>query len=201
LQRFHEQAALALPSEVTSSERIESTWISAGYESAEEHDEARATAITILEEAIELHQRRDPRVKTLYIEKSLSHDFGTFKLRGRVDRIDEHPDGELQIIDYKTGRESTSREALVNDIAMNCYALLLSKLHPDRPISACIHSLRSGEQTSVKIAPQALLEFESDVKYLCEQIQSRDFFLTEPVRNPLCAECDFLKLCGKFPDF
>ena len=47
-------------------------------------------------------------METIATEKTISCDMGRFKLSGRVDRIDRHADGRLEIIDYKSGRWDTS---------------------------------------------------------------------------------------------
>ena len=58
---------------------------------------------------VALEQRR--RAEGITIEKAEASGkaaFGTFTLRGRADRIDRLPDGELEIIDYKTGSAPTN---------------------------------------------------------------------------------------------
>ena len=43
----------------------------------------------------------------MWFERNFSFRIGPHLLRGRVDRVDRHPDGSYELIDYKTGRART----------------------------------------------------------------------------------------------
>ena len=47
---------------------------------------------------------------------------GPHLLRGRVDRVDRHPDGTYELIDYKTGRAKTEEE-LREDVQLSVYQM------------------------------------------------------------------------------
>lgn len=119
-----------------------------GYSSPEAMREAFGEGKAILERHIELAQSTPTLTKSLYIEKMLRLNLGEFDLIGRVDRVDEHPDGSLEIVDYKSGRTSVQPKDVQSDLAMGCYQLLLKRLHPDRSIKATIIALRTGESAT-----------------------------------------------------
>ena len=60
------------------------------------------------------------------------HDFGSFLLRGRVDRVDDGPAG-LVVVDYKTGAASATPQAK-----------MLSSGHVQMPLYAAVASARFG---------------------------------------------------------
>ena len=91
--------------------------------------------------------------KTKFVERQLRYDMGDFNLIGRLDRVDEYPDGTLEIVDYKTGRETVSEEDVAGDLAMSIYQLLLHKKHPDRPIRARIEAVRTGISATAALNP------------------------------------------------
>src|ERR1051326_5794339 len=98
LQQFHEQGATHTPAEMA--DEMERRWIPAGYESAEQEEQHREAGRTIVEAYHSAHQERSTReVVTVATEKTISCDLGRFKLTGRVDRIDLHADGRLEVID------------------------------------------------------------------------------------------------------
>src|SRR5438874_415659 len=115
LQGFHEEARLTgEPQSVERMvEQVDQKWISAGYDSAEQEAEFRSASGGILEAYhAEGSKRLAENVQTIYTEKTITTDMGAFRLQGRVDRVDLHPDGTLEIIDYKSGRRETSAEAV-----------------------------------------------------------------------------------------
>jgi hypothetical protein len=128
-------------------------------------------------------------------------DLGEFVLTGRIDRLDEWPDGTLEIVDYKSGRGGVTREDVASDLAMACYQLLATHNYPDRPILATIHALRSGERASWSMPKDELAAFSEDIRALGIEILNRDWEVVTPAWKELCPECDFRPLCLKYPDF
>ena len=61
---------------------------------------------------------RSPR----WVERKFDFQIGPHHLRGRVDRVDELPDGGFELIDYKTGDPKPQRE-LESDIQLAIYRL------------------------------------------------------------------------------
>src|SRR5205085_6617890 len=68
--------------------------------------------------------------ETLFTEKTIKTDMGRFFLSGRVDRIDRHIDGALEVVDYKSGRLEITPEDVEGDLAMSIYQLILRRLYP-----------------------------------------------------------------------
>lgn len=199
LQDFHAQGAVQTPDEMVS--ELQQKWIGAGYESKEQEQEHRETGQQIVQAYHTAHQTRiQAQVETFATEKTITCDMGRFKLSGRVDRIDRHADGRLEIIDYKSGRWDTSPEEVANSLAMSCYQLILQRLYPDTPVFATIYCLRSGNQASAELTGAAMEEFAQELASLGDQILDTDFASEEiaPVRLPICPECDFLPRCTRF---
>ena len=201
LQRFHDSgdAGVSTTSEVLAA--YEESWIDAGYSSAEEMAEAFGEGRQILERYVAEAQSKPPEAKTLYVERQFRHDFGDFVLIGRIDRVDEYEDGTLEVVDYKSGRESVSDEDVAGDIAMCCYQFLLSQKYPGRPVRARILALRSSQSATHAMSAIEMEEFERDIAYLAKMILTENFDERKPVRKPMCEYCDFLPACLQDPDF
>src|SRR5579862_10058155 len=124
LERFHssDDAGVETTDQVMAT--YEENWIDAGFSSVEEMAEAFHEGKEMLERHVDEIRKRETTAKILFVEKQLKLDMGSFDLTGRIDRIDEHDDGTLEIVDYKTGRDEVTVEDVANDIAMNCYQLL-----------------------------------------------------------------------------
>jgi DNA helicase-2/ATP-dependent DNA helicase PcrA len=101
-------------------ELFEACWRRGGFgDSAQElelHGKARASLV-LYHRRLEAHE-----AEPVWFERSFSFKLGPHHLRGRVDRVDKLPDGNYEMIDYKTGRPRTA-EQLREDVQLSLYAL------------------------------------------------------------------------------
>lgn len=201
LERFHDsnESGVETVGEVLAA--YDESWISAGFTSAEEMAEVYGEGKQILERYVEETRAESATSKTLFVERQLRLDMGAFSLVGRIDRVDEHEDGALEIIDYKSGRHAVCADDVAADVAMSCYQLLLRELYPDRRIMASIQALRTGNKASYSMGPDELRAFEDDIRFIGEQILAHDYENLTPIYKSLCSSCDFLTLCRKHQDF
>jgi DNA helicase II / ATP-dependent DNA helicase PcrA len=58
----------------------------------------------------------------VWFERQFTFPIGPHLLRGRVDRVDLLPDGDYELIDYKTGRPKTEAQ-LADDVQLSLYAV------------------------------------------------------------------------------
>ena len=58
----------------------------------------------------------------VWFERCFAFKLGPHLLRGRVDRVDRHPDGSYELIDYKTGKAKTADE-LREDVQLSLYQM------------------------------------------------------------------------------
>jgi len=180
----------------------EESWIDAGFASPEEMQEAFGDGKELLQRYIERNEAAPRQAKVLMVEKQLRMAFGEdFDLIGRLDRLDEHPDGTLEIIDYKSGRQEVSAEDVQSDIAMSIYQLLLRERYPDRPIRATIVALRSGMSASASLSCEDLDVLKQDLWELGKMILGANWEERTPIVRRLCPTCDFLALCQRDPEF
>lgn len=201
LQRFHDQEDTEVQTTSEAIAALEEGWIDAGYASAQEMQEALGEGKQIVEAYIEATLDAPTTAQALYIEKQFRSDLGEFVLIGRIDRVDEHDDTSLEIIDYKSGRSNVTDEDVHHDLAMSAYQLLLREKHPMTPIRASIYALRSGSKSTASLSDEELASFRDDLIELGNTILNRDYEVIEPSWRELCPSCDFLALCRTHPDF
>ena len=201
LQRFYDSNDAGVTTTGEAVAAMEESWIDAGYGSQEEMMQALAEGREMLTQHIEDHARHPVTARTIYVEKMLRLDLGPFELVGRLDRVDEHDDETLEIIDYKSGRGSVTEADVETDLAMACYQALLQSVHPDRKIIATIVALRSGDRATTQMSLEDRTAFLSDLTFIGREIIDRDFEGMTPIGKPLCRGCDFVDLCRSHPDF
>ncbi|RYG26929.1 PD-(D/E)XK nuclease family protein [bacterium] len=201
LERFHDSGDVGVQTTEEAVAALEESWVDAGYRSADEAAEALGEGREIVARYVEEQLRTGKKAKTLFTERQMRWDLGEFALIGRLDRLDEHEDGTLEIVDYKSGRSEVDPEEVRNDIAMSCYGLLVRRKYPDQPVVGTIVAIRTGASGSAAWSDEELNVFEEDLKKLGTEILTEDYPELRPVYKPLCPHCDFLPLCRRDPEF
>lgn len=201
LQRFHDSEDAGVTTAVEAAAKLEESWISAGYSSPEEAAEALAEGRELITQYVESYKAKPTIGKTLFVEKQLRADLGAFVLIGRIDRIDERDDGTLEIVDYKSGREATTIEELRDDIAMNCYQLLVRSKMPGRRVLSTIVALRTNHEMSYEPSDEELESFKRDLEALGIEIIEKNYDELRPIAKPICLDCDFVPLCSRDEEF
>lgn len=176
-------------------EALERLWSNAGFESAQQSEAFKQHGHALASQYYEAQAAQPTEAVVLFTERTLRRDMGRYILTGRIDRVDEHPDGALEIIDYKSGRAEIDEEQVRNDLALHCYALLLQEIYPDRPLWIAIYALRPNKKVAVSLDADALVEFRDLLDALVAQILDEDWDLLAPRWIPHCAGCEFLELC------
>ena len=197
LQSFHEEGATQTREELVA--QVEQRWISAGYESPQQELEYRAAGLEIVQA---YHAAAETRaslaIETFATEKTIRADMDRFFLSGRVDRIDRHPDGAFEIVDYKSGRLTTSPEQVAASLAMSIYQLILRETYPGERVFGTIYCLRSGDRASYEMTDEAAEAFRADILALGDEILNREWEYVEPEQIEPCEECEFIKRCQTF---
>ena len=99
---------------------LETGWRRGGFGDSEEERQLRGKAAAAL---TRYHERfRDEQAQPVWFERQFTFKLGPHLLRGRVDRVDRLPDGEYELIDYKTGRPKTAAQ-LAEDVQLSLYAV------------------------------------------------------------------------------
>ena len=178
-------------------ENYRQAWVSMGYADTHEEQEFKAAGEQILRDYVSLTPPKD--VKTLFTEKMVKWDMEDFILAGRLDRLDEHPDGALEIIDYKSGRLSATEEEVRNDLAMSIYQFIVRRLNPGRRVFGSIYCLAGGVKASAELSEEELSEVDEGTRRVASAIIGAEEY--RPRRWEGCEECDFYRICAKQPWF
>jgi RecB family exonuclease len=230
LQRFHDSNDLGVETLQDAQLVFEESWIDAGFISPEDMQEALGEgrdisptgksgyetqdqlqedynrAQEIIENLTKEPFIKKPGVVTVAVEKLFKWDMGDFQLIGRLDRLDLHPDGTYEIIDYKSARGGVTDEDVSNDIAMSCYQLIVKRNFPESNVKATIFALNAKDDNlkvgSSSMTDHELESFEEDIRLIGSEILSSTIEDHSPAIKPLCDSCDFKRpLCSKDPRY
>ncbi len=139
----------------------------------------------------------DPNaVSPVGVELSLEARIGDVRLRGIIDRLDRTPDGDLVIVDYKTGRAPAPAHESSKLLGVHLYALLCQEVLGRRPVAVRLLHLKEPTTITAEPTEQALrghrtktLAVWSAIERACRE---EDF---RPRVSPLCNFCRFREFC------
>ncbi|HUN77852.1 MAG TPA: PD-(D/E)XK nuclease family protein [Solirubrobacteraceae bacterium] len=172
-------------------ELLEAAWRRAGL--GEEREEERRLHVLARAALVRYHERlRQEDSRPRWFERSFAFALGPHHIRGRVDRVDELPDGGWELIDYKTGHARTARE-LGEDVQLSLYAIAAREAWQLEPTREAYHYLLDDSRVPVPQAPERLERVRETVLRVGEGIMAQDF---EPTPSPaVCALCDYRIVC------
>lgn len=142
----------------------------------------------------------DPNeVRAVGMELTLDAKLGDVRLRGIIDRLDLTEDGELVVIDYKTGRAPSQAYEQSKLVGVHIYAMLCEELLGRRPVRVELLHLREPTVITAEPSDQAIrgnrqrtVAVWSAIERAC---RDEDF---RPKTGPLCKYCHFQSFCPAF---
>jgi len=142
----------------------------------------------------------DPtRVHPIGLELRLSADVGSLALRGIIDRLDLRDDGELVVVDYKTGRAPSVQWEQKSLAGVHFYSFLCEQVLGRRPAAIRLMYLSSGETIEATPSAQSVRFITTRTAAVWQAVEraceTGDF---RPRPSALCASCSFQPWCPSF---
>lgn len=192
-------------------------WIADGFRDAEQGAAWRERARAMVERYA---AGLDPADEPLGVERTVSAKTARIAVQGRIDRLDAR-NGELVVVDYKTGRREPNPDDARSSLALALYAVAASQmlrlpcrrveLHhlPSGTVASWEHTagsleehLRRAEQVAAEAAEadeayrERLRPAASPVPGPAGEIDHTPFDEAFPPRpGNRCAWCDFNRVC------
>jgi DNA helicase-2/ATP-dependent DNA helicase PcrA len=191
LERFHKEPSEGSESDL---ERLmalfEAGWRRSGFGTSDDELQFRDRA----REALRLYCEREGGAEgePVWLERKFDIRIGEHHVRGRVDRVDRLPDGEHELIDYKTGERKTESD-LESDLQLALYRLAAREAWDIEAAHGSYYYVLDAEKVAAPTKPDDAERVERTVLEVGEGILGQDF---EPRPSPaVCSWCDYRLIC------
>lgn len=145
---------------------------------------------------MERPERLEPRDRELRLDVTLASGL---RLRGYVDRLDVAPDGQIRVVDYKTGRSPRPRFEDKARFQIFFYAVMIWREYGEVPTRLQLMYLGDGGVRWYEPTEAELLAAEAEITGIWNDIaataRSGEWL---PRTSKLCGWCEHQALCPEF---
>jgi len=201
LRDFYElHAAGGRPAKEVLLSFLDARWKSEGYENKRYEERMKLRGRDYLTQYYQ--QAYDSHTHIVALEQPFTvpvqYEGKTLKIGGKIDRIDQLPDGGIEIIDYKTGSMPSKRNVDA-DLQLSMYAIAASEI-PGAPfgrkpkdITLSLYFLDTQKKISTVRSPAQLEKEKRLIVDIARQIEQSDFRCSG---NMLCRNCEYALFCN-----
>lgn len=136
------------------------------------------------------------RFDLLAQEKTFHLLWGGTRMVGRIDQINRIAEKDVELIEYKTGRPQTQREA-DRSRQLTIYAHACREVLGLAPVTIVLYNLSTQEALRTQRGPEDFRILEEEISQTCAGIAAGRF---PPLPNYHCRYCDFRPICPAHED-
>lgn len=173
-------------------ELISKHWRNEGFKDAEQSDRYKFRAANWVRQYL---SHVEPSLEPRGLERTVSATTDRLSLSGRVDRIDER-DGELVIVDYKTGKRPPDEAEAGGSLALAIYAIGAERTLRKKCRSVELHHLPSDTKVEYRHDDASLARHIKRAESIAAEAleaTAQGRFVATP--GALCGYCDYARIC------
>jgi len=168
----------------------ESRWMTAGYADPETRRAWFAKGRRILEQYLEAERKR--RTLIVSVEREFVYPLGRHEVRGMIDRIDRHPDGRLEIVDYKTYGTGEALDAK-DELQLRFYGLGCRESLALEPALLTLYFVAAGRRVTIPYDAGGEEDLKALIRETADRIEAGAF---APDAS-FCPGCEFRRDCAR----
>ena len=179
---------------------IARSWIDVGFRDPDQSAQWRVrTTRRVTDYLRGIDRGRQP----LGVERTVSLHTKTLAVTGRLDRLDDR-DGELVVVDYKTGRAALSDDDARTSLPLALYAVAVGAMFARGCLRVELHHLSTGKVLAHEHTPATLARKVAEAESIALDLRRADADyadrgaeskLFEPRVSPICMWCDLRAHC------
>ena len=180
------------PTEELALEILEKRWDTSSYRNqrtkeGQEKDQSKEMVRTYLEWA-----KQNPNTP-VDVEPKFEIKLNDVTVSGKIDRVEKTPDGDYEVVDFKTGSAYKTKNTIKEDIQMNIYALGTEKLYGKIPKKTSLFYIKSNKIVPHFIEEEKLNEFKEKLNEKIDSIFNEEFDAKPEYQK--CSMCDYAPIC------
>jgi DNA helicase-2/ATP-dependent DNA helicase PcrA len=169
---------------------FETGWRRSGFGDSNDERQLHEKAVDALTRYLDGFRTAD--ATPVWFERNFSFRLDRHLLRGRVDRVDRHPDGSYELIDYKTGRARTPTQ-LKDDVQLPLYQMGAKESWQLDASRQSYYYVLDNQQVSLEPSEETIERVRETALHVAEGIRAQRF---EPKPSfAACSTCDFQLIC------
>lgn len=120
------------------------------------------------------------------------------RVGGKIDRVDQLPEGKIKIIDYKTGANLPAQKEVDRDLQLTIYALAATEINEPpfgknaEEVILSLYYLDTQSWMTTTRTPQQLAKAKQELFSWRKKIEASDFSCSG---NRLCDRCEYHLFC------
>ncbi|MCA1833157.1 MAG: RecB family exonuclease [Actinomycetota bacterium] len=193
LRLFHHQPVPVAPSLGQLLGYLDQAWDATPYSDEREERTYKDHARQVMSA---YHRANAPRfVMPVTVEQRFEIPIGDVTVTGIIDRMDRHPDGSYEIIDYKTNRRLPPKKIVERDLQLSIYYLAAQEVWGITPRWVTMYYLLPGQRITVTRTEADGIATRERIADVAARIAAGEF---RPTENRLCNWCDYKAKCPLF---
>jgi len=168
---------------------FEQIWKSAGFQDQYQEQAYKRAGLEQLRTFVKNHATST--TLPLGMEVHFALDLGDVVLEGRIDQINPLPDRAVELVDYKTGRPPSQKDA-DKSLQLSVYALAARDQMQLNPARLTFYSLTHNEAVCSVRTPKDLDAVIGETREVAAQIRQQLF---PPRPGFVCRYCDYVMIC------
>jgi DNA helicase-2/ATP-dependent DNA helicase PcrA len=180
------------PTEDLALEILEKQWDTSSYRNQrtkenQDKEKSKEMIRTYLE-----WEEKNPN-KPVDVEPKFKIKLNDVTISGKIDRVEMTPNGEYEVIDFKTGYAYKTKNTIKEDVQMNIYALGTEKLYGKIPKKTSLFYIKSNKIVPHFIEKDNLDKFTEKLSEKVEAIFNEEFDAKPDYQK--CSRCDYASIC------
>jgi ATP-dependent DNA helicase UvrD/PcrA len=174
---------------------LNSCWSSEAYASRTHELEDRIKAEAMLDTYLAWQAAN--RNTIIAAEKKFQFTLNGRKVKGFIDRIEQTPDGEYVVVDFKTGSKPSSltKNAVLSDIQLNLYSLAIKEMFGKLPQRASFYYIKDDKMIDYSPTEETVGVFTEIATSIISAVCAERFDPTPSYQT--CRFCDYADLCER----
>jgi len=172
-------------------EILNKNWVSNVYSNEKKEKEDYENAKKMIQTLLQWYQN-NPNV-SIDAEKRFQIKIAGVQVNGSIDRIEQSPSGEYQVIDFKTGKAYETSNSIKQDTQMNVYALAVQDLYGKLPEKTSLFYIKENKMVDNLIKTDTVEKVKNTLEDITKAILNEEFE-AKPEKGA-CFFCNFKSIC------